>query len=157
MDSDHAFEESDEYRQEEEFCDNPDGGPMFTPISPSGYDNIHQRPHQCAYAYPQQWISDATMFCCEDTAVAAVNEYQSRNQCPLVMARGGGRPDLSKGKKGKLNFQCIHGIKNTRPSKKKALVRKKQHTNYRECLMKIYILSKSLIGSIMKLCIFFCT
>ena len=69
-------------------------------LRPTGYDNEQVRGHVCVYNYPDEWVSDITTFCCEDNAIKACNEYQQRNCCALVHARGGGRSDLKNGKKG---------------------------------------------------------
>ena len=95
--------------------------------------------HACTYKYPEEWISNVTSFCCEGSAIAACNEYQRVNFCALSQIRGGGRPDLSKGKKGKINLVCVHGIDQTRTRTQKALKRKRQHKNFKGCRMRIFI------------------
>ena len=108
-------------------------------LMPSGFDNVQFRQHQCEYEYPREWVSDMTWFCCEDSAIRACNEYQRRNFCALAHIRGGGRPDLENGKKGKINLVCVQGIDHTRSRTKKPLIRKKQHGNFKACRMRIFI------------------
>lgn len=114
-------------------------GGFIEDIVSSGYDNVQFRKHSCTYKYPDKWVSNVTSFCCEDSAIAACNEYQKRNCCALSHIRGGGRPDLEKGKKGKINLVCVSGIDQTRSRNQKALMRKKQHTNFKGCRMRIFI------------------
>ena len=108
-------------------------------LHPSGFDNVAFRKHHCEYRYPEEWISDVTAWCCEDSAIKACNEYQRRQHCALAHIRGGGRPDLANGKKGKINLVCVQGIDHTRSRNKKPLIRKKQHGNFRGCRMRIFI------------------
>ena len=123
----------------EEEADNDETNIEPEELEPSGNDNARNRAHSCVYEYPEEWISDVTTFCCEDNAIKAVNEYQRINCCALAHIRGGGRPDLENGKKGKLNLGCIHGIDNKRKRNKKPMIRKKQHTNFKGCRMRIFI------------------
>ena len=108
-------------------------------LASSGYDNVDARNHDCIYSYPTEWISNVTVFCCEESAIRACNEYQKKNFCALAHIRGGGRPDLANGKRGKINLVCVQGIDHKRTRTTKPLIRKKQHNNFKACRMRIFI------------------
>jgi hypothetical protein len=122
--------------------ENEDNIEEIIEIVPSGQDNATVRPHSCSKIYPEEWKTNETKFCCEDTATFGLNEYQRQHKCPLALERTGGRPDLQKKKKGKLHYSCPHGLTTQNRKRTKFIderKQKKQHLNNVGCLMKIHI------------------
>ena len=106
-------------------------------ILPDG--DAHIPTHPCSMDIPEEWQSNVTSFCCEKSAINAVNCFQRTNKCILGYKRTV-KPNPEKKVKGRLNFSCIHGLdhfrKGTHPRPK---TRKKQRVNYVACQMKINI------------------
>ena len=92
---------------EEELLGNTQEDDPIDLILSSGGDNDQVRPHKCVKYFPEVWNVDETTFCCEDSTVHALNEYQTRHYCSLTLERTGGRPDLE-------NNSCPHGLQTTK-------------------------------------------
>ena len=104
---------------------------------PSG--DGHIPPHICSLEVPEHWIPDETWFCCEKSAVNALNAYQRANHCCLGFTRTV-KPNPDRGVKGRLNIACIHGLKHYREKAHgKPKERGRQRVNFVGCNMRINI------------------
>ena len=101
--------------------------------------DLHIPTHPCNMEIPTDWKSGVTSFCCERSAVNAINWFQRVNHCCLGYKRTV-KPNPEKNIKGRLNFACIHGINHHRINiHPKPKLREIQRVNNVGCEMKIFI------------------
>jgi hypothetical protein len=106
-------------------------------LLPNG--EAHILSHPCNMKIPAEWTSGVTSFCCERSAVNAVNSFQRSNYCSLGYQRTV-KPNPEKNVRGRLNFACIHGINHHRKLiHPKPKIRFKQRVNFVGCQMRIFI------------------
>ena len=133
-------------RQEDEDWDDIDDEEEDANLQEDGFEDLnlpdgdsHIAEHSCDMSIPTEWTPGLTSFCCEKSVVNAINWFQSTNHCALGYKRTV-KPNPEKYVKGRLNFACIHGLKNHRKNRHhKPQIRKKQRINYVGCEMKINI------------------